>query len=200
MKRNEICRISPIVLAFKSAFLWEASQSAKAELGKSSWGVSLTFTIEYGFHRQKKSQEAYLGTVKRLEKARGVQEEDGVCRAKELCCLENIGMTGTYPVEPGVMQETQQLLEWMLVQTKKWKERQWFIPSTCPSVLHRASAVASLGARRQDSFGNIAPWHTVEGREGQRMHRRENRRTTPTPSLMPSDGVSVFLLCTLTVH
>lgn len=94
-----------------------------------------------------------------------------------------------YPAGPGAVQESRQLLEQMLLQARIWEDRLWFIPSSCPSFFHRASPLASLGARRQGGPGNIAPRVTVQAAK-QKMHLRENRQTIHMPSLTPSDRVS----------
>lgn len=109
-----------------------------------------------------------FGDSQEARKGRGVQEEDSACRTKELGCLEKAGMTGTWS-HSGDSASTGQ----MPIQAKKWEERWWFIPSSCPLVLHHASALASLGDRRQGSLGNIAPWVTMQGREGKKMYQRE---------------------------
>lgn len=42
--------------------------------------------------------------------------------------------------------------------------------SSGSSVFHLASPLVSLEARRRRSLGNIPPWVTTQGREGQKMH------------------------------
>lgn len=96
IKRNVISGNNP-TLALKYALLWESSESAKLESGNSTSGILMTLLLDMHFTGNRKAKEALRGAAKRLEKPRGVQEEDSVSRAKELGRLEEAARTVGLP-------------------------------------------------------------------------------------------------------
>lgn len=165
--------MAPIPLASKSALLWGVFQSAKADqetaLEVFQWldnWLWISQVVEKPRSLSGGGEKTRKG--KTCEERRWCSQSQGArLPGGSGCPRQDLELLGSL---------SKCLVEQMLLQEGKPEERRWFIPSHCPSLFHRASPLASLGARRQGSLGTIgnsAPQVRVQGREAENASERK---------------------------